>query len=60
MPLPNSLLSMDSQIDSVYKIRACMVEDFPLKPNKSGQPEYLKMFQISLEAMIDSLFNYFI
>ena len=60
MKEPNSLLSMDSQIDSVYEIRACVVEDFPLKGNKSGQPEYVKMFQISFEAMIHSFFNYFI
>ena len=37
IPQPNSLLSMDLQIDSVFEIIACMVKDFSLKQNRSGQ-----------------------
>ena len=44
---------MDWRVDSVIEIRACMVEDFSL------WIEYLKMFQIYIEAMIHSFFNYF-
>ena len=50
MAQPNSVLSMDSQIHSVIEIGACMVEE--------KETEYLKVFQISKEAMIHSLFNY--
>lgn len=56
MPQPTSLLSIDSPIDSVIKIKACMVEDFFRKPNRT---EYLKMLQISIMVMIHSFLNYF-